>query len=293
MTAMGPKDRRSVRGLPLLAATLLVGPGCVLLPQKKEAPAPPKPSSQVNLGLNSPHSPDFGKPIKPEQQLNVHLDLARAAEAQEDMEQSLEQYQKALACMAPGVKGVKPAAAQVSRALVHRRMAGTLDRNAQFEQSEQQYKLALKEAPGDAKTWNDMGYSYYLQGKWEQAQMALSKATELDPQDKRAQTNLGLAMAAAGNEQGAFEVLAKAGTTASAHMNLGYVLASVGKKAEARRHFLEAIRIQPSLKTASEALAQLDRGPAMRDKNVAIASAPGPELARKVERASNEAMKAK
>lgn len=288
---------RALLGVLAACVSLAFGPGCKMLPHRDgprgDYGAAPKPTSQTPLAQNSAIPSAFGKPLSPEQQLKVHLDLAHAAEAQEDIESSLDQYQKALNSVAPGTKGLKPVAAQTSRALVHRRMAATLDRNGQFEQSEAQYKQALKEAPNDAKAWNDLGYSYYLQGKWEQAQQALSRAAELDPTDKRALTNLGLAKAAAGDVKGAFEVLSKAGSTASAHMNIGYVLAALGKSTEAREHFREALRIQPSLKTASMALARVDQGPARRDPNVAVVSAPGVETARKVEKASREAAQAR
>jgi tetratricopeptide (TPR) repeat protein len=271
-----------------------VGPASATLPSSERpksghhAAVHTTPTS-TSLAQTSEKPADFGKPLTPEQQVRVHLDLARAAETQQDIEASLEQYQKALEAIASGAKGMKPAAAQASRALVHRRMAATLDRAGQFEQAEAQYKLALKEAPADPKIWNDMGYSYYLQGKWDQAQHALSRACEIDGQDKRALTNLGLARAAGGDVQGAFDVLSRAGTMASAHVNIGYVLAASGKAEEAREHFREALRLQPSLKTANQALAQIDKGTTRRDPNVAVASVPGPSTVAKVERASMEA----
>ena len=60
------------------------------------------------------------------------------------------------------------------------------------------YQKALKLSPKDPKVWNDVGYSYYLQGRWPDAERALKTAAKLAPDDERIRINLGLTLAAAG-----------------------------------------------------------------------------------------------
>ena len=94
-------------------------------------------------------------------------------------------------------------------ALAHRRMAGALDRLGRFAQAEVHYQKALKLSPRDPKVWNDAGYSYYLQGRWPDAERALKTAAKLAPDDERIRINLGLALAAAGKTDEAFPLLSQ------------------------------------------------------------------------------------
>ena len=65
--------------------------------------------------------------------------------------------------------------------LAHRRIAGSLDRLGRFAQAEMHYKKAIGLAPKDYRVWNDAGYSYYLQGRWADAERSLKSAERLAP----------------------------------------------------------------------------------------------------------------
>jgi tetratricopeptide (TPR) repeat protein len=70
---------------------------------------------------------------------------------------------------------------------------------------------------------------------------------------------------------------------ASARMNLGFALAAQGRIDEARAHYREALRLQPNLAEARQALAKLDRpqGAAGPSALAAGTQAPSAEPARR------------
>ena len=72
-------------------------------------------------------------------------------------------------------------------------------------------------------------------------------------------TNLGLNLAASGKTDEALAEFSKAGGRAAAHANLAYILAAMGKTAEAEKHYKLALEIQPQLEPAKAALVCAER----------------------------------
>ncbi|WP_165226775.1 tetratricopeptide repeat protein [Aquisphaera insulae] len=272
------KDRRTIpvtsgRGRPrggmavAMAAALLAGaptasparspgnetPGATV-PATPEMNEPKTVSVDVGK-LRDPN--DFKKDVTPGQRLHTHLDLGRALEVSGEFEAALAEYQQALAsCERKGLGRSRSA----DEALAHRRIAGALDRMGRFAQSEVHFKRSLALNPRDPKTWNDLGYSDYLQGRWADSERALRTALKLAPEDERATTNLGLTLAAAGRTDEAMPLLSRYSGDAIGHANLGYLLAATGQVELARQQYLQALALRPSLAVAHKALAQLDRG---------------------------------
>ena len=91
------------------------------------------------------------------------------------------------------------------------------------------YKKAIGLAPKDYRVWNDAGYSYYLQGRWADAERSLKSAERLAPEEPRIKTNLGLVLAAAGRPDAALPLLSQFSGDAIGHANLGYLLAATGQ----------------------------------------------------------------
>lgn len=288
------------------SALLVMAPGCQLLNTRKHASPSPQaapaafPAAKPTKQASADTSPDvvidartkqngLKHRLNTDEQVKAHTDLARAAEAQGDIDGSLEQYDKALKAVATAATRGRSASAAIAEAQVHRRKAGTLDRAGRFDLAEASYKKAIALNGKDARAWNDMGYSYYMQGKWDEAVTALKKAHDLDPRDERAAVNYGLALTAAGKADQAFDVMSKSPIgPAAAHMNVGYVLAASDRKQEARDHFQSALGIEPTLKNAGTALARLDRE--KLDPNTALASAEKPAGAPRVDRAIQQAV---
>ena len=110
-----------------------------------------------------------------------------------------------------------------------------------FTQAENHYNQALKLAPRDSKVWNDVGYSYYLQARYPDAERALKTADAYEPNDPKTLTNLGLVLAAEGKNDEALVALTRSGGPAVGHANLGFIFAAMGKKDEACHEYKEAL----------------------------------------------------
>jgi Flp pilus assembly protein TadD len=201
----------------------------------------------------------FDPKVKPGQEVGVHMDMGRGHESQGQLEAAATDYQKALDSLEkPGHRGGSGRTPAADKATAHRKLAGVLDRLGRFGQSEMHYQAALKLAPDDPKVWNNAGYSYYVQGRWDVAERTLRTAVRLAPDDPRMATNLGLALVAHGKTDEAQAVLARTGGPAAAEANIAYVLASTGHRPEAANHYRKALALQPGLPVAEAALAQLD-----------------------------------
>lgn len=275
---MGPDRRgrwpRRVARLAVLGAGLtcaVIDGGCVHAPRQatdsvlpaQAAPSPAPASSgrdavptvSVDLNRTAGESTTFHKTVTDRQRFQVHIDFGKVFETQGQLDRALQEYQDALKIAAARGHGELKAA---DEALAHRRIAGTLDRLGQFRQSEPHYQRAMKLASKDAKVWNDAGYSYYLQGRWAEAERSLRTALKLAPGDARVRTNLGMVLGAAGKSQEALSMLSADQGEAIGHANLGYLLASTGQYQRARQEYQAALSMRPDLPVARRALAQLD-----------------------------------
>jgi len=268
---------------PLLALACCVvagAAGCqTFTPRKTPAAAQGQKTAEAKTtGVSgpAPQKTDFRREVTPLQQFNVHLELGRVHETQGNFEAAVAEYQKAVEAAerrGGGRGGQKVGAEQ--QALAQRRMAGAFDRMGRFTQADVHYQQALKLAPRDPKVWNDIGYSYYLQNRWSDAERALKTAETMEPNNPRVLTNLGLALAAQGKDDEALTALSRANGPAAGHANLGFILAAQGKSEQARRHYEHALALQPQLTAARDAIARIDAG-AKSGASSALASAENP-----------------
>jgi Flp pilus assembly protein TadD len=284
----GPRPDSALLGSPLFlrrrSRTLLyllpiaLG-GCASMMHQADSPTPqtsangaviPAQSQDASLGMGShgkktaADTPGGGRDrngfsdkLTPEQEYNAHLELGRFQESQENFDLALGEYLKALQASESHSTLLGGAKNGTKQALAHRRMGSALDRLGRFEQAENEYSTALKLSPNDPKTWNDAGYSFYMQGRWADAERALKTAAKLDPHNTKIMTNLGLNLAASGKSDEALAEFTKAGGHAVGHANLAYILAAMGKTAEAEKHYKLALEFQPQLEPAKAALTAL------------------------------------
>jgi Flp pilus assembly protein TadD len=256
-------------------AWVALGSGCVVTPRRPQS-AEPAALPQVPESASSPEvaaqiqqatkKTDFHAEATDRQAFQVHIDFGRVFESQGNFEAALLEYQEALTVVETKRRGsLGPA----DSALAHRRIAAAHDRLGRFAQAEVHYQKALALSPKDPRVWNDVGYSYYLQGRWPDAERALKMAAKLAPDDERVRVNLGLALAAAGKTSEAFPLLAHSAGDATGHANLGYLLAATGQFDLARRQYETALALRPDMELPRRALARLDRQQQTPDTPVA------------------------
>ncbi|GAA3722539.1 tetratricopeptide repeat protein [Oceanisphaera sediminis] len=115
----------------------------------------------------------------------------------------------------------------------------------QGEQARHHYQCALKIQPGLAILHTNLGFSYYLEGEYPQAERALTRAVNQDPQYRRAWSNLGLLYYRWNRKSEALAALRKNGTQAEALNDLGYIALMEGAYEEAAGLFQRAIDASP------------------------------------------------
>jgi Flp pilus assembly protein TadD len=285
------RARSTVFGICLAAWTVL-GSGCLVTPRQPQSPAPAPPpqvpegaaGAEVAAGIQSTgQKTEFHAEATDRQSFQVHIDFGRVFESQGNFDAAVLEYQSALSVLeTKGRRSFRPA----DWTLAHRRMAGAFDRMGRFAQAEVHYQKALKFSPKDPKVWNDVGYSYYLQGRWPDAEQALKTAAGLAPDDERIRVNLGLTLAAAGKTSEALPLLSQSTGDATGHANLGYLLAATGQFDLARRQYETALALRPDMELPRRALARLERqqqNPDLPEQTNSLMAANVPPAAHRVD----------
>jgi Tfp pilus assembly protein PilF len=139
------------------------------------------------------------------------------------------------------------------------RLAILFDQQGKFKDSAALYQRALVAKPGDAEVYCSVGYSFYLQSRWPEAEMNLRQAVALVPDHCRAHNNLGLVLSRTGCCDEALVEFKKAGCSlAEAHANLAYAQSLEQKWPEARANYERALTVDPSFTTAKKGLEELN-----------------------------------
>ena len=126
---------------------------------------------------------------------------------------------------------------------------------------------AVRALPTLAKAHAELGLAFAAEKKTDDAVRELRQAVRLDPADAYARTDLGLALAQMGKIAEGIDTLHEAQrllhealrlnpNSAEAHNNLGIILFATGKTRESIPEFEAALRLNPSLETASKNLQQ-------------------------------------
>ena len=92
-------------------------------------------------------------------------------------------------------------AEQPQHAKAHHGLAVIADNLGQFEQSETHYRIALDQSGEDAELLGDLGYSYFLQQRFDEAETYLKRARAVDPTYERAIGNLIVLYRDTGNRE--------------------------------------------------------------------------------------------
>ncbi len=229
----------------VLAAGALVGlAGCQQVP--------PRPGASSPLGWgNQPKGAETT--ITPAQEADVQISMGRAAEHQGDLEQAMAAYRAALE-------------RDHRRADAYARLAVLHDKQGKFRESAELYRKALAVQPGDPDIFCDMGYSFYLQRRWAEAEMNLRQSIAINPDHRRAHNNLALLLVRDSRLEDALAEFRKAGNEpVQAHMNLAFALTIDQRWESARTEYERALAIDPSCELAKVRLDQLNTLVAKRE----------------------------
>lgn len=132
--------------------------------------------------------------------------------------------------------------------------ARLLDREGNFREAEHQYQRVLEIDPKNVVALNDMGMIYARQGMFDQSLAALGKAVELDPTNQRYRNNIAIVLIDADRADDAHQQLSQVHGPATAHYNVGYLLARRNKNDQAAWHLQQALAMNPRLAPATQLL---------------------------------------
>lgn len=125
--------------------------------------------------------------------------------------------------------------------------------------AEKGFQKALEMSPDDPKVRANIGQFYAAEEKWDQAIALLNDAVKSAPADKTIRYQLGIAMASAGDYQGAMPHLIRAVGEAEAHYNIGYILRDRGQLQASEQQFLQAVLLKPEFNEAQYWLDEIRR----------------------------------
>jgi tetratricopeptide (TPR) repeat protein len=221
----------------VLAAALLIGlVGCREVPSRPGTPSP--------LGWGNARG--GGTTITPAQEADVQISMGRAAEQQGDLDQAMAAYRAALD-------------RDRRRADAYARLAVLHDKQGKFHESAELYRKALAMQPGDPDIFCDIGYSFYLQRRWAEAEMNLRQSLAINPQHRRAHNNLALLLVRDNRLDDALAEFGKGGSEpVQSHMNLAFALTIDQRWETASAEYQRALTLDPSCQLAKTRLTELN-----------------------------------
>lgn len=193
-------------------------------------------SDSKNIASSKESSPSFTK----------ELSLARLQERHGKSDRSKEIYRAVLK------KDPQNQTAQ-------HRLGVIAAKQSDFETAHQHFQAAAKSAPPTAELLNDIGYTFYLQDRLEEAEGSLRQALALDSQHQGARNNLGLVLGEKGQSTESLAEFRKVVTEAEALANLAYVNVQKGDVSTAKTLYNRSLDLDGDLRPAAEALVQLSQ----------------------------------
>jgi tetratricopeptide (TPR) repeat protein len=119
------------------------------------------------------------------------------------------------------------------------------------------FAKALKANPKNAQLWFEMGTVQARAKDWTPALENLSRAVQLDPENKQYQKTYGLALARSGRFEESYALLSKCMSESEARFNIARMLKHVGQPDECQQQLELAVKANPNFLPARELLDEL------------------------------------
>lgn len=139
----------------------------------------------------------------------------------------------------------------------YHRLGNIAARQGDFAKADELYHKALELNSDNVELLNDYGYACYLQNNVGEAEVAFRKALVQDPDHQQTRNNLGLVFGTQGRMAEAIQNFNRSGTLAEAYANVGFVHTQRKEYEFAEQYYKLAVAMDPSLQSASRALADV------------------------------------
>lgn len=221
-----------------LAAT--IGLGCAKDDKSKANPYAKAAQQQRDMADKD----DFGTKNEPAIMATTHLAAGGVAESQGNVQNAIDQYQKAV--------GVDPKLTDAWFKLAILRA-----RTQQYPTAVEAWKSYLKLAPNDPTGYANLGFTYDLAGKASDAESAYKHGIDLNPTHTASRVNYGLMLIKAGRIDEAKAQFGAVLPPAAVHYNLASAYEQQGKTELARAEYETSLKLDPTFKPAKTRLAEL------------------------------------
>lgn len=143
---------------------------------------------------------------------------------------------------------------QPGRYEAYHRLALVADSQRRYQEAQTRYAEAIALNNRDPNLFNDLGYSFFLQGKLDKAEAAILKAVAMRPNETKYHNNLGLVYGHQKRYDDAWEQFRMAEGEANAYYNMAFVRASQNDFQAAKACFRRALAVDPTNEQARRAL---------------------------------------
>lgn len=140
-------------------------------------------------------------------------------------------------------------------------LAVSYDRLRDFAKAEKAYRTALAIKPDTPYLYNNLGHSFMLQQRWEEALVNLKRAVELNGgrPNTRMYNNLGTALVMTGHDREGQEAFAQAGGEAETHYRMARLFQVKGMFEEAKKQYKAALTLNPTSETYLRGLKECEQ----------------------------------
>ncbi|MFH1108949.1 MAG: tetratricopeptide repeat protein [Planctomycetota bacterium] len=178
-----------------------------------------------------------------------------------------------------------PAIAQYRKAVAlnhnyvaaYHRLALLLSAAGQHLEAAETLQRAVAQRPENAVLRNDLGFEWMLAQQWDDAERELRKAVELQPDLATAHINLGMVLAKSGRFGESLSAFQTVLPEADAYYNLGLMFRGQQMYPEAANAFRQVLTINPQFTAAKTQLDQITQRTEPKTPALAMAETPQPK----------------